>query len=156
VSDAGPEAPPERTWSGWGTTRQRCDAGEEPLVPTAQPGPGQCEVIEYLPALLILSRYQFDSARGTARMRGTVLSDVPPPRHAPEGPASATWKGRAPVGYHRVDVYLDEPGAPRQTTTVSGVRWLRPTARMTFDGERLPVVSATMFAYKERTVFTAS
>jgi hypothetical protein len=141
------------TWGSADVTRQQCDPGETPLPPGEQPGPGRCTVIDVVGNELLPYTFTLDPRTATARIDGTVGSTADPPDEQELHSVRAAVRGLRPVGVHRVDTFQAEPGAQPGTTTVSGIRWLRPTGRVTVDGQPAEVTAATMFAFRQRLQF---
>jgi hypothetical protein len=139
-------------------SRQRCDPGEEPLGRGDQPAPGRCEVLDWLAddAMAPGYAFTFDNRLGTAGLSGqsSVEPGKPPRNHA----VTASWQGGERVGVRTVQRFWDSPqdGGRLTTSTVSGIRWLRPTAQVTWEGEPVHVTGATMYAYHSRTRITES
>jgi hypothetical protein len=155
----GVAAPPE---GGFGpmasavVSRQRCDPGEEPLGRGDQPAPGRCDALEWLAddAMAPGYAFTFDNRLGTADLSGqsSVEPGQPPRNHA----VTASWQGGEPVGVRTVQRSWDSPehGGRLTTSTVSGIRWLRPAAQVTWEGGPVHVTGATVYASHARTRIT--
>jgi hypothetical protein len=128
-------------------SRQRCQPGEIPLGLGEQPAPGRCDALEWLAndGMEPPWAFPFDNRLGTARLTGRSSTERNTQRPQEFHAVTASWQGSQPVGYRTVDRFWDADGRP-ETTTTSGVRWLRPTAQATWDGRPVQVTEVTMHA----------